>query len=553
MKMFLSQRFGALTGLFFFALVASGCGGGGGGSSTQPRFSTTHTVGADHAGLPVAMTAERWVTSSGDSGTGTLREALAAAQDGDAIVIARGLSRRTLKLNSTLSVGKNVTIDATPAPGFTVNGQNAVRLFDVAESAQVTFRGLRLREGRAVNGHDSPGGAINTGNNCRLTIQGCTFEENVGDRGGAVRANYGTPILVEDCTFTDNDGSGANNGFSAGGVSTSGHGSLTIRRSRFIGNRGSTGGAVYNSLEPVDIEDCVFINNVAKQAGGAIFTDEGNWAGPSATVGGHLRIKRCWIQGNRSTELGGGMFLWANKLDEVLVEDTVLLWNRVDKDSHGSAKGGGLRTRGILTLNRVAFIENTSAQQGGGLWVDGAGKFEINDCAFSGNVVTDDAGGGATFNVSSDAEVNLRNCTFADNFAKRACGAFWFGNRNLNLTLTNCVFSENLAGSDHKQDQVSFIPLHDGGGNIQFPAPINQVDPRIALGSLNVDPLLGVATQYGKTIAIPLTTNSPAIGHAVTGATTTDIRGVSRGGDPDSGAFEATADDLVNVVPTANG
>ncbi len=551
MQMFLSKRFGALTGLFFFALVANGCGGGGGGSSTQPRFSTTHTVGAANATLPVATTAEHWVTSAGDSGIGTLRDALAAAQDGDAIVIAHGLSRRTVKLNSTLSVGKNVTIDATPAPGFTVNGQNAVRLFNVPANKNVTFRALRMINGRSVNGTNSPGGAINTGNNCTLTIQACTFDANIADMGGAVRAGYETTTLVEDSTFTNNDGSQANNGFSAGGVSTNGHGSLTIRRSSFIGNKGNTGGAVYNLLEPVDIEDCVFINNVAKQAGGAIFTDEGNWVGPSATVGGHLRIKRCWIQGNRSTELGGGMFLWANKLDEVLVEDTVLLWNRVDKDSHGSAKGGGLRTRGILTLNRVAFIENTSTQQGGGLWVDGAGPFDINDCAFSGNVVTDDAGGGATFNVSSTAVVNMYNCTFADNFAKRACGAFWFGNSALDITLTNCVVSKNLAGTDHSHDQIGYQP-QDGGGNIEFPAPRNS-GRRVAAGGIVADPLLGAATQYDKTIAIPLTTGSPAIGHAVAGATATDIRGVSRGGDPDSGAFEATADDLAHVVPSANG
>lgn len=538
-------------GVIVVMLSLVACGGGGGDkASGPPRFTNPQEVGAEAVVTPPVASAERWVTSAADAGPGTLRQALADAVDGDRIAMHASLAGARVALNSTLNVADDVIIDASPAPGFTLDGRGAVRIVAMPHNTAATYIGVGFHGGRISNGSTAPGGAINTGNDCTLTIRDCTFTANVADIGGAVRAGYGTELLVEDSTFSGNDGSNADNGFSAGAISTNGHGAMILRRCRFVGNRGHNGGAVYNLLQPVDIEDCVFIGNHAEGPGGAVFTDEGNWVGPGATVGGHLRIRRCWIEGNSSTELGGGLFLWANVLDEVLVEDTVLLWNRVDRDGSGSAKGGGLRTRGIVTLRRVAFIENTAAQQGGGVWLDGPGPFTLSDCVFSGNVASGDAGGGATFNGSGTHV--LRHCTFAGNYAGRACGAFWFGSAGLDITLFNSVVADNLAGQDHAQDQIGYQP-QDGGGNVEWPAPKGS-GRRVAAGGVLADPLLGEATQFDNTIIVPLTNGSPAVGEAMPSeATAEDIRGHARDSDPDSGAVEATVEELTLTVATANG
>ncbi len=487
--------------------------------------------------MPVA--ADVIVTSAADAGAGSLREALLMVGTGGTIGFAPALAGATLRLGTTLPITRTTIINAGAAPAFTIVGGRAVRVFEVSAGVEATFIGLTVAQGRAVGSGTSPGGAINTGNDAKLTIRSCTFRGNVADIGGAIRAGYDTETIVEDCSFYDNngDGGGANNGFSAGAIATNGHGLLTIRRSRFERNHGHSGGAVYNLLQPLLIEDCWFNGNTSSGPGAAVFTDEGNWVGPGATVGGTITVRRCWIENNRGHEVGGALFLWANPLDVVTVEDCVLRNNRVDRGGDwNDAKGGGLRTRGILTINRCAFVGNISAGQGGGAWLDGDGPFLIENTTFSGNRVTDDAGGALNLNISGP--LVMRHCTLVGNFAQRACGAFWLPSETAPVTLYSCIVAANSAGTDHGQDQIGYAP-HDGGGNVEFPAPVGG-GRRVASGGLLADPMLSSIERDDRMFVAPLLPGSPAIGRGIaTGAPATDARGAPRDVPPDAGAFEA--------------
>jgi len=498
-------------------------------------------VGAFVSAIASNLSPTLTVTTNADGGAGSLRSVLSSADAGACIGFDASLVGKTISLDSALIVRRNVSIDASEAPGVTLSGNNRVRIFSVWADVNLTLFGLRVVDGRSTGGGSEPGGALGTGNNCTLTVRQCLFRNCVADCGGAVRAGYGTRTTIEDCTFLNNDGSGADNGFSAGGISTNGHGELIVRRCMFVGNRGYSGAAIYNLLQPVLLEECVFVGNISDKDGAALFTDEGNWTGPGASVGGHIIVRKCWIEGNESRELGGGLFLWANPLDTVLVEDCVLRKNIVKLGGQwNDAKGGAIRSNGIFTVRNTAFIENTAEMQGGALWIDGNGPHQIINCTFWRNRVTDDAGGAMNLNVSGP--VHITNCTIAENFSQRACGAFWFGNPDLPITITNSIIANNTAGSDHSQDQVGYAPI-DGGGNIEYPAPSNGAR-RIAAGSTIADPLLGPLSKAGSNLVLPLQSTSPAIGLAVAAqAPAVDARGITRDASPDAGAFEYRAND----------
>jgi len=481
------------------------------------------------------------VTSVSDSGAGTLRNALAAAAAGGVIGFAANLADSTIRLKTQLVISKRVTIDAMAAYGVTLDGGNKVRIFNINANMTAAFIGLRMTHGRAVGSQNSPGGAINTGNACNLTIRYCSFERDTADIGGAVRTGYQTITLIEDCTFAFNDGDGVHNGFSAGAVSTNGSGNIVVRRSLFVRNFGEVGAAIYNLLQPVTVEGCVFMGNQSVKGGAALFSDEGNAVGPSATRGGHITVRQCWMQDNVSNEVGGALFLWTSGLDTVTVDKCVFR-NDTLRKANNVSQGGAVRTRGKLTISNSCFTGCLSQGQGGALWLDGDGPISIVNCTFYRNRVTDDQGGAMTLNTGAGVVVNILNCAFAENFSQRACGAFWFGDPALPITITNCIAVNNKAGSDHSQDQVGYQPI-DGGGNIEFPAPASGAR-KVAQGSVVKDPLLDSLVNSNGMLILPLKSGTPAVGIALTAkAPALDGRGIARDAAPDAGAFEYVAND----------
>jgi len=178
--------------------------------------------------------------------------------------------------------------------------------------------------------------------------------------------------------------------------------------------------------------------------------------------------------------------------------------------------------------------------QGGACWLGGKGPIRINDCTFSGNLVTEGAGGAIFFNHDADcAGVNLRHCTVVDNHAGHSSGAFRIPRSDNGITLSNSIVADNTAGVLRHQDQVDRSPQHDGGGNLEYPRPGDDA-PRVAAGSLIAAPGLGELTANGRMLFLPLDPDSPAIGLAYPGsATVKDTRGRLRDSEPDSGAIEA--------------
>ncbi|MBR4976779.1 MAG: hypothetical protein IKY61_06955, partial [Thermoguttaceae bacterium] len=127
------------------------------------------------------------VTDANDGYT-TLREAIAAAQDGDTIAFADGITE--IKIDAQLYVSKAITIDGGEN-GVTIDAQGGSRVFMVdggTEAAPVVLKGLTITGG-AVGEYSSGGGLYMDGGYLDVddsTITGNSATNGNGAAGGGV-------------------------------------------------------------------------------------------------------------------------------------------------------------------------------------------------------------------------------------------------------------------------------------------------------------------------------------------------------------------------------
>ena len=141
------------------------------------------------------------VTNTNDSGPGSLRQALADANDGDTID-ATGVSGTILLTSGELQINHNVTINGPGAGNLAVNGNAASRVFENFAST-VTIAALTITNGHPPPVNSNGGGILNHGG---LTLS----ESNVSNSsvfgyfasGGGI-SNGGT-LTVTNSTISGN-------------------------------------------------------------------------------------------------------------------------------------------------------------------------------------------------------------------------------------------------------------------------------------------------------------------------------------------------------------
>jgi hypothetical protein len=198
------------------------------------------------------------VTNTNDSGSGSLRQALAIANDGDTID-ATGISGVITLTSGELLVGKSVTINGAGAGVLAVDGHASSSVFQVGTGGvppTVAISGLTIRNGQA-----GFGGGISNESGATLTITNSTISGNASAFGGGIF--NGGPLTISNTTISGNTASGG------GGVYS--NGSLAITNSTISSNAGnSEGGGVVN-LGTAVITNSTLSNNSASDGSG-IFT-----------------------------------------------------------------------------------------------------------------------------------------------------------------------------------------------------------------------------------------------------------------------------------------
>jgi predicted outer membrane repeat protein len=180
----------------------------------------------------VAAHAVTWtVTSTADSGTGTLRAAMLSAVSGDTIQIS---ATGTITLASALPImGQSVTILGPGANALTISGAGQYGVFAV-NGPTVSFSGLTIANGRGLGGSTGYGGAILIYGGT-VTVNNCAFSGNSTTYSGGAIYNQGA-LTVTNSSFINNSVSSTPVGGQWGGAISSFAGTVTISNSTFAGN-----------------------------------------------------------------------------------------------------------------------------------------------------------------------------------------------------------------------------------------------------------------------------------------------------------------------------
>lgn len=215
--------------------------------------------------MPGAASADTWtVTTSADGGPGSLRQLIAAAADGDTILVG---ARDIVLTAGELSMpgAKPLTIVGAGARATSISGNHATRIFDT--TAPLTLRGMTLRDGQ-VSGD---GGAIWTNSPLTLTDMAFVGNTSTSSEGGAVHAATDS-VTINRSLFANNSAQG-----DGGALQFAGNTLVTVQNSTFVGNSSAAqaGALAVNYVDPATtvalVNDTFVGNRAAPGAPGSVF------------------------------------------------------------------------------------------------------------------------------------------------------------------------------------------------------------------------------------------------------------------------------------------
>lgn len=539
------------------------------------------------------------VTTTSDSGVGSLRDAVAKAQSGDKINF-------TLPANSTITLtsgeiaipeAKNLTIDGTGVSNLTISGNNTFRIFNLKSNASTAnqfylknltlINGLAPAETPTSNGSPTDtserGGAILLGSASTLTLDTVTFNDNNAPRGGgAIYSTSSAQLTVLSSKFNRNNGQGKNEERAGGAITFRGPNELIVRNSIFTANKGVNGGAINSVHGKLTLDSCQFIDNISdgvydpqqkfanpdamtiRGYGGAVYADRGHESTLENT--GYIRIYRSIFQGNQGEGSGGAAYLFSVPGDEITVDSSTFQNNEVEPLNLKSGatlptgvtlspgNGGALSQVSNATLGANAgfsltnstFVNNKATNQGGGLWKNVSPATIINNTIvgnraenLTNSTDNTEIGGG----LMLYGQATVTNNTIANNFAN------WWGgglaaDTDTGVTVNNTIFSNNVGnrgGAAIKSGAHTNRLMLNGQNNIQFPNRTSASTDFLAVKGIRViDPKLGsLQSNGGATQTMAVLPGSPAIDTGANlGALARDQRGVTRPTDGDgNGTF----------------
>jgi len=293
------------------------------------------------------------VTTTNDSGPGSLRAALAGAANGDT-VDARSVTGSITLSHGELVVSNSVTI-LGPGPNLlAVDGNATNRVFHITNAVTAVISSLTTSNGAATSFPTT--GLWN--DHSTLTVSNCTVTAN------KTRGIYNTGTLsIFASTICSNSapndlGAGVYNDGSDGGNATLFIVASTVNNNSITGNQ-TGGGGIFSTGNSgmghttLVVSNCTFSGNHADSAGGAIYHTAVSGQQSTAT------LVACTFSGNTATN-GGAILIQGNAL--LLISDTIMKTGTLGANI--GYNGGTITTRGynLSSDSGSGFMTNATDQ-----------------------------------------------------------------------------------------------------------------------------------------------------------------------------------------------
>jgi predicted outer membrane repeat protein len=461
------------------------------------------------------------VTSSADSGPGSLRQAVIDAEPGEEIRFASDMTIVLQGDRRGIEVDKDITISGVGRT-VVIEGSGAQRHFTHMPGGpfDLTLAHLTLRNGEPRMGTLLPGGSIYIGAGSTATIENVIFTDNLGTNGGAIFAERvdgrTTTLTIRDSVFESNEARGATGvaqPAGSGGALYAWNVDLVVNTSEFRSNfvdTGNTqlpdaisGGAISVNTTPGQLSTATirtshFESNTAGLYGGAIRAYDANLTVLTSTFVGN----RAGVNGNDDhLEWGTGgavSFVGSGAQRELRIGRSRFTRNGAGGPDNNASASDRMFTGGAvsvvnagLTVHSSEFFGNVaedggatgsdppSAPNGGSaIYVQSAFPVVIAGSAFVGNTVRGANYGSLAFDHSAAVAIDdlsvtgladVRLSTFAENVSSGPYPHFRFRVQD--------VYLSSIALLD---DQVDFTASwQDDGytiGHVVAPIPFADFD-----------------------------------------------------------------------------
>ena len=394
---------GAPVGIDAFAISTySGLNGTG---AVLDTATMTFTIAASVA-FALSVNLGPVVSTTADSGPGSLRAAIAQANPGDTITFLPGVTGTIALTGGAITLAQNVTLGGPGAANLTISGGNNSQIFVVNAGVTAAISGLTLTRGKGVEG-----GAIASIAGATLSVSNCTFTANTAQYGGAIGSESAN-TTVANSTFTGNTAIGPTSSDLPYGGAIYSDNDITITGSTFTANVSGGGAAAVNyggaivedgfSTTGLTLSNSQFTSNKAgvpangdvSGVGGAIYDDSGDTMTLSGnTFGGGSGLGNV---ASGASDSYGGAIAADTATNASLATGNTFSYNAVTSvvTSTGGYSGGGaiwLSQDNTLTLAGTNAFANNSVTAGPNATVGGEADGGAIDMAYGG-VITLPAG-----------------------------------------------------------------------------------------------------------------------------------------------------------------
>ena len=523
---------------------------GAGGVLVAGSAAALLTAFAGQAGaastIAVDSSADGTATASnctdGTPGNCTMRDAAAAAVDGDTIIFGASVTSITLT-NGQIALGAvNITGPGSASLAITTTAAaGSYNLFYFSGTGDVTVSGLSITKNR-----------IKAKNAGTFTLDDVSISDSSGGWGGALYAANAGDLVISGSHFENNESGNAAQG---GAIWAQNGGDFTISDSEIFNNSAQSngqGGGIWVNSSSFTMSNSQVTGNVASSGGGL-----------TVITNGAVMITDSEISSNTTAFGGAGASIGLADgnlpADAVTIERTTIDGNVMS----GSGDGGGLNlSNRLLVVSNSTISNNVSGNTGGGIAFNSGSKVTINNSTITGNQAIN---GGGLYCNHTDVEINqstITNNAATGGASQTGGGGVWLYEASMDISGT--IISGNTSDSPGRED-VSTLYVdainsdHSLLGNVGVvpgftPVPVTDLGGTI----FSTTPgLLPLADNSGPTKTMALDPTSVAIDAGPDPVATFIGNGSDQRGTPwlrvsngtvDIGAFESQA----TPVPTSS-